>query len=430
MYKFILIILISIIPLAAQPVDSLINLAINNNPLLKSYKAKVLAIQNRAEAVNQLPPPSLSIEFNQIPFNSLNIWNESESNSISLSQMFMLGGKLGAMKDVELKNINIETANSKIAAINIIAGIKMNYYNLWITERKIEIQERIITTLEQLINNLNVQLSINKINQADILALTGEIFTNKTQVANLINEKQKYINSLNRFLGFALDTISTSIDISTQANIDEKYLLDYLSSNNPILVKMDAMSEMNKAMINANNRDKIPDLMVQGMLMRMPLGMPLYAGSDLSMTSMDGNKTEYMYSIMASVTLPFAPWSANKYKFKEEELLATIKGIQYEKEDMRNEMLNNLKNSIIKFKNSKNLLQLYSDNVIPVYENTLNLQILTYQTSRSNLTAVIDAVRMLLMQHMNYYMAQADIQMSLAEIEMMAGSSIINLNLD
>jgi len=227
-----------------------------------------------------------------------------------------------------------------------------------------------------------------------------------------------------------LDTISTSIDISTQANIDEKYLLDYLSSNNPILVKMDAMSEMNKAMINANNRDKIPDLMVQGMLMRMPLGMPLYAGSDLSMTSMDGNKTEYMYSIMASVTLPFAPWSANKYKFKEEELLATIKGIQYEKEDMRNEMLNNLKNSIIKFKNSKNLLQLYSDNVIPVYENTLNLQILTYQTSRSNLTAVIDAVRMLLMQHMNYYMAQADIQMSLAEIEMMAGSSIINLNLD
>lgn len=430
MYKFILIILISIIPLAAQPVDSLINLAINNNPLLKSYKAKVLAIQNRAEAVNQLPPPSLSIEFNQIPFNSLNIWNESESNSISLSQMFMLGGKLGAMKDVELKNINIETANSKIAAINIIAGIKMNYYNLWITERKIEIQERIITTLEQLINNLNVQLSINKINQADILALTGEIFTNKTQVANLINEKQKYINSLNRFLGFALDTISTSTDISTQANIDEKYLLDYLSSNNPILVKMDAMSEMNKAMINANNRDKIPDLMVQGMLMRMPLGMPLYAGSDLSMTSMDGNKTEYMYSIMASVTLPFAPWSANKYKFKEEELLATIKGIQYEKEDMRNEMLNNLKNSIIKFKNSKNLLQLYSDNVIPVYENTLNLQILTYQTSRSNLTAVIDAVRMLLMQHMNYYMAQADIQMSLAEIEMMAGSSIINLNLD
>ena len=39
--------------------------------------------------------------------------------------------------------------------------------------------------------------------------------------------------------------------------------------SNPSLKKMGSMIEMNKAMIDANSRELIPDLMVQGMLMRM-----------------------------------------------------------------------------------------------------------------------------------------------------------------
>ena len=40
------------------------------------------------------------------------------------------------------------------------------------------------------------------------------------------------------------------------------------------------------------------------------------------------------------------------------------------------------------------------------------------------MTAVIDSYRMLLMQKMNYFMSKADIQMSLAEVEMMVGTNL------
>jgi len=93
---------------------------------------------------------------------------------------------------------------------------------------------------------------------------------------------------------------------------------------------MGNMIEMNKAMIDANNRELIPDLMVQGMFMRMPQGMILTSKSDLSMLN---PKTETMYSLMFSINLPFAPWSINKYKAKEQELYAGISSIEYEKND-------------------------------------------------------------------------------------------------
>lgn len=430
MYKYFLIIILFTTSLYSQSVDSLINLALKNNPLLKAYKSRVIANKSNAESISQLPPPTLGIEFNQIPFNSANIWNDAESNALSLSQMFMLGGKFSAMRDVELKSISIENSNLNNAAINIIAEIKMNYYNLWLTERKIEIQNKTILLLEQLIKSLTIEFSTNRVNQADILSLTAEVYSNNTQVSNLKNDRQKYINLINRYIGISLDSIITSSEINTNISINEKELESILINENPTLQKMNAMVEMNRAMIISNSRDKIPDLMLQGMVMRMPLGMPLTTRSDLSMLSMTEAKTEYMYSIMASITLPFAPWSSNKYKYKEEELTAAIKGIEYEKEDMKNEMLSRLRNSIIKLNNAKNLLELYGKNVIPVYEKALDAQIIFYQTNRTNLNSVVDALRMLLMEQMNYYMALADIQMSAAEIEMIAGRSNFNINYD
>ncbi|MCK7527848.1 MAG: hypothetical protein MZV64_64675 [Ignavibacteriales bacterium] len=65
---------------------------------------------------------------------------------------------------------------------------------------------------------------------------------------------------------FIQSRISLRIPLaSTQSKLEE--VLDF---SNPTLKKMSGMIEMNKAMIDANNRELIPDLMVQGMFMRMP----------------------------------------------------------------------------------------------------------------------------------------------------------------
>ncbi|MBI5476207.1 MAG: TolC family protein [Ignavibacteriales bacterium] len=424
--KFMIIfMLLSLAEVNAQSVDSLVAEAIKNNPQLKSLQYKITASEKRSESINNLPAPNLSVELSQVPTNQLDILNQSISNNFALSQMFPLGGKLNAMAEVERKNTLVEGNNYEIYKINLTAQVKTSYYSLWLIDRKIEVQKKNISLINEVIKSIESSYYTNKINQADFLTLQSEIASNETQLLILEKQKEAEIYKINKLLGRNLDSkevyavtdFSADILSSSQSKLEE--LLGY---SNPTLKKMKSMIEMNKAMIDANNRELIPDLMVQGMLMRMPQGMILTSKSDLSMLD---PKTETMYSLMFSINLPFAPWSINKYKAKEQELYAGISSIEYEKNDMQREMTSQLKAALVKYNTAVDLTKLYNDKVIPLYSKAAESQVSAYQNNRTGVTTVIDSYRMLLMQQMNFYMSQADTQMSLAEIELMVGKRMV-----
>jgi outer membrane protein TolC len=407
----------------SQPVDSLVAEAMKNNPQLKSLQFKITASEKRAESINTLPAPNFSLEFSQVPTNSLDVLNQSISNNFALSQMFPLGGKLNAMAEVERKNTLVEGNNYDIYKINLTAQIKMSYYTIWLFDRKIEVQKKSIVLINDLIKSTESSYYTNKINQADVFTLQSEIASYETQLLILEKQKEAEIFNLNKLLGRNLDSkeVHAIADFPSEILSSSQLKLEELLGNtNPSLKKMSGMIEMNKAMIDANNRELIPDLMVQGMIMRMPQGMILTSKSDLSMLD---PKTETMYSLMFSINIPFAPWSINKYKAKEQELYAGINSIEYEKSNMQREMTSQLKSALVRYNTAVDLIKLYKEKVIPLYSKAAESQVSAYQNNRTGITTVIDSYRMLLMQQMNYFMSEADTQMSLAEIEMMVGTT-------
>ncbi|MFA6572235.1 MAG: TolC family protein [Bacteroidota bacterium] len=427
-YKFILSMLVffaSFSNLQAQSIDSLVIEASINNPLIKSLDYKIKSSEYRAKSVNALPPPTVGFELSQIPFNTINWLNEPLSQNLTFSQMFMLGGKIEAMADAEKANINISRDNLQIYKISLIASIKMSYYNLWLADKKIEIQQEGISLLNELLNSVEKLYEINKISLADIFTIKSEIAFNETQLLILKNQKEAEIYKMNKLLGRDLNSKEINVlkDIAIKPfDFKQEELESLLANNNPSLKRMNSMIEMNRLDIIANSKGTIPDLMLQGMLMRMPKGMVLTAGQAQSMTVMPG--ADYGYGLMASITLPFAPWSKNKFEAKEQELSVNIQSIESEKNDMQREMNSQLKTAYIKMTTSRDLMKLYSENVIPLYEKARSAQISSYQNNQTNINTVIDANRMILMQSMNYFMAQADYQMAITEIEMMVGQSL------
>jgi outer membrane protein, heavy metal efflux system len=415
--------------ISAQSVDSLVNEAITNNPKLKSLQYRIEASEYKSESVDYLPPPNLSVEFSQVPVSEIDIFNQSISNNFGLSQMFPLGGKLSAMAEVENKNTLVEGNNFDAYKINLTAQVKMSYFNLWLIDRKIEIQEENISLLSDFAKAIEASFYTNRISQADVLTVQSEIASNETQILILEKQREAIVYYLNKLLGRDLNSkeVFALKDFEIDSlQLSQLQLEELLSDSNPTLNKMNNMIEMNKAMITANNKEIIPDLMVQGMLMRMPRGMILTSASDLTMLD---PKTEWMYSLMFSINLPFAPWSIGKFNNKEEELAAGISGIEQEKNDMQREMTSQLKEALVKYNTAKELTDLYNKKVIPLYNQSTESQTTAYQNGQTNITAVIDSYRMLLMQKMNYYMSKADIQMSLAEVEMMVGANLKNLKL-
>lgn len=431
-YSFVVLIIVVLLLSGntfAQSVESLVNEAIANNPQLKSLQFRIKASEYNSKSINYLPPPNLSVEFSQIPINEYNIINQAISNNIALSQIFPLGGKLSAMSEVEKKNTLIQSDDFNSYKISLIAQVKMSYFSLWLIDRKIDIQKDNVSLLKDFAKSIEVSFYTNRVSQADLLSIQSEIASNDAQL--LIAEKQREaaIYKLNKLLG--RDLISKEVYASEDFAFDSLLLTQtqlegILTDSNPSLLKMNNMIDMNKAMVTANNKELIPDLMVQGMLMRMPKGMVLTASSDLSMLE---PKTEIMYSIMFSINLPFVPWSIGRYEKKEEELAAGINSIEQEKNDMQREMIVQLKNALIKYKTSIELTDLYKNKVIPLYTSSVESQSIAYQNGKTNINAVLDSYRMLLMQNMNYYMSKADVQMSIAEIEMMIGSNLKNISL-
>ncbi|MBN8547504.1 MAG: TolC family protein [Ignavibacteria bacterium] len=408
----------------AQSLDSLIEEAITNNPQLKAMQFKIKASEFKAESINNYPAPNASLEFSQVPILNPVFPTQALSINLGVSQMFPLGDKLGAMTEVERRNTRIEGDSFAEYKVNLIGKIKMSYYTLWLIDRKIEVQMKSIQLLSDLMKSMEITLSINRINQVDLLTIQSEIATNETQL--LILEKQKDAENyrLNGLLGRNLDesVIFIPEEMSDiKLTMSQTKLENMLSEINPTLKKMDNMINMNRAMIDANERELIPDLMLQGMFMVMPKGMILTSQSDLGMLD---SKVEFMYSLMVSINLPFAPWSVNKYKAKSQELAAGISSIIYEKTNMQREMGVKLRELTVKFSTASELLKLYDKKIIPLTRQTTESQISAYQNNKSNITAVIDSYRMMLMVQMNYYMALADTQMSLAEIEMMVGGKI------
>src|ERR1035437_5145532 len=314
--------------LYAQSVDSLVNEALIHNKQLKGLEQKVRSAGYKSESVGYLPPPTLGIEFQQVPFKDPNPFNQAISQNLSFSQMFMVGGKLSSMSEAEKQNVPIAQSEYDIIKQKLIAEVKEEYYKIWMNEHHAGLREDNINILRDLLGSAENSYKVNRASYSEVLLLRAELASYETDLNVLNNQEKSEVYKMNNLLG--RDISDTNIEVKHEWKIDSltqsrKELEDILLNNNPSIKKMGSMIRMNELEVYANNKELIPDIMVQGMVMRMPRGMILTTKSDPMM--MDGlGQTEYMYSLMASVTMPFMPWSSGRISSKEEQLQADISG--------------------------------------------------------------------------------------------------------
>jgi outer membrane protein TolC len=192
-------------------------------------------------------------------------------------------------------------------------------------------------------------------------------------------------------------------------------------NNNPSIKKMGSMIKMSELEVHANNKEYVPDLMLQGMVMRMPRGMIVTTKTDPMMINGLG-ETEYMYSIMASVTLPFMPWSSGKISSKEEELKADISGLSLERTNMQREMTAQLSASLKKLESKREEVMLYENDVIPLYKKAFEAQLVEYRNNQLSINTLLETMRSILLKEEAQAEVKMEYEMTLADIYMMAGA--------
>ncbi len=393
--------------------DELIKETLQNNPQLKAARSTTDAARTKINQSSAWDAPQVGIEFFQLPVQSFPnpIKNNMETDYF-VQQMFPFPGKINAMTSAASNNANMVEQQYFALEKQIIKQLKNYYYELYLVQKKIEINLENQDLLRQFLEITRKQYELGMGKQPDILRAQTELSVLINEGVNLEKEKtdiQTMINTiLSRPANDQLGYVPEPVDTLPHWNFDQLFQLAV--ENRPELKSMNYNIDMYKSELDASKLEYYPDLMARLMY------------KDMTGTTKD------FWSFVVGVNVPLAFWSSSKYTGKVEENELNIKTSEEQYNLMKNMVASDVQNSLVNIETNRNLTELYKNSVIPQAEQTLQSTVAAYQTGKTEFLMLIDAYRMLLMSELDYYMSKMNFLQSQAQLEQAVGLTLEQVN--
>ena len=390
-------------------IDSLVAEALQNNPELKAARNITSAAKTKIDQVSTWESPQVGVELFQTPVQSFpNPFKNGMETDYFIQQMFPFPGKISAMTSSMENNAAMVEQQYFALEKRIIKQLKDYYYELYLVQKKIEINKENQDLMRQFTEITRKQYEVGMGKQPDVIRSQTELSTLINEGINLEKEKtdiQTMINTiLSRPANAELGLVPDPADSLPSWQFDDVYNLAL--GNRPELKGMGYNIDMYKSELDATKLEYYPDIM----------GRVMY--KDMANTSDD------FWALMVGVNIPLAPWSGGKYTGKVEENELNVKTAEEQYNLMRNMVASDVQNSLVKIETNRNLVDLYQNTVIPQAEQTLQSTISAYQTGKTEFLMLIDAYRMLLMSQLDFYMSKMNFLQSQAQLEQAVGLSI------
>ena len=408
---FIILAFFDILKAQAQNtyLDTLITEALQNNPQLKAAQNQFLSSQKKIEQVTAWDAPQVGIEFFQLPIQSFpNPFKNNMETDYFIQQMIPFPGKLKAMGLSATYNSNMYEEQFNALKNKIIRELKSAYYELYLVQRKIEINKENQELLKQFIEIAKKQYEVGMGKQVDIIRAQTELSSLINDEVNLYKEKRDVETMLNTILNRPpyqpFKEIDSIYEVIPEFNYQQ--LLPIALSYRPELKGMKFNIEMYKSELKASELEFYPDFMVR-----------------LMYKNMTDTKNDF-WSAMVGVNVPIAFWSKDKYSGKVEENQLNIKTAEEQFNSMKNMISYEVQNAIVKLETNRNLYNLNKNTVIPQAEQTLQSTLAAYKTGKTEFLMLIDAYRMLFMAKLDFYMSEMNLMLAKAQLEQAVGLSI------
>ncbi len=394
--------------------NQLLFAAVNNNPQLAAMQTKIDASDYLAEEKTYLPDPMVEFELDDI----MSDFKKVGMINFYVSQMFPFPGKLALEKKSVLNSKAMMQSERLSMALDIMSMIKMNYYDLYLVNMKIQINRDNQLIMKTFITAAEAQYMVGK-------GMQQEVFKSQVESSRLKNEE--YILTMQR------RNIYSELTKLTKINIDENTKINFSDVDTEYLLNRDNFD------INDNKTNKLinyalihrPDLKTKSNKIIMNQ-------TDLEMSKLnrmpDFNiKLGYKilpfeetnaFAFMVGINIPFAPWSSGKYDYsiKKNEVIikSTTEEYSTKKTDIRNE-ITTIVNNMNSLKESMNF---YYGVQIPQTENTMKSSQYSYETNMGSFLDLLDAYRMYQEARLMYYESVNMYLKMIAELEKATGINL------
>ncbi len=385
--------------------EDAVEIAINNNPMIKSKRHNLDASTGRIRQANLLPNPVVEFFTEEMPTEDIGL--SQSQNTVSLSQKLEIGGKRKLRTEVAKKEKGILELDLQITIMDIIAKVKKVFFDVLTAQDKLKLARETVEIAKSLRNISDEKFKAGDVAKIEVLKSEVELSNAKMKAIEAERNKLNSIKKLQTVLGMpdtSLNNLSP-ISVADTPSLKLEKLEDLLLKNYPALQVQKKIVNLSLLKITEAKRNAIPDI-------NASIGY-----KRLSATDDD--------TIQAGINLPLPLFNRNQGKIAEANALS-----DKAKDDaivIRNELLLQLNNAFSLYSSTHEQVRYFVDTIIPQAEESLKISKQGYKHGEFDYLEVLDAQRTLANTRISYLKILNELFSSITEIEKLVGVKISDI---
>jgi len=392
--------------------DSLISVALNNNPGLKAAEEIAESMDYRVTPSGILPDPMFSVGLSG-PLADSWVGEPMAMPNITLgiSQKIPFPGRLGAMKNAARYTALGFHEKADNQRLYLVANIRSYYYELAYWQSALQTVEENIRYIDELEVVVRERYKVGKGLQTDVLnaqKTRTQLEDHKLMVEQMLETTESMLVQLTG--GTNHTKIQASLPESPNlSNQDISLLIPQMAENNPGLKRAEFQVLSQIQLARKAKLDFLPDI---------SLGAVYGIRHENEMFPVFSTD---MFTFKVGLNLPI--WAGWKQKNRLSSARASLKAAQYEYEDTGNRLRFQLSKSVLAYDRNRSRYSLYSESLVPQTEGVLNSARASYQVGKLEFLDVITAQMDLFNAQLEQQRSLADALKALAEIEMLTAAT-------
>jgi outer membrane protein TolC len=323
-------------------------------------------------------------------------------------QDIMFPGRLIALGTAENRRASMLEQAARSKAQRLVRNLKSAYYELYETDRKLDINRQNLELMRQLQEIARKQYELGMGNQSDVLRAQTEYTSLQSTGLILAQARQSLVADIDALLNRPPDA---PVEVTPEmAGAKKGWTLAQLQplaeKHQPELQAGFWGVEMARAQRGAAFWGFFPDLMAKGTYKDMR------------------GVGENFWSLMVGVTLPIAPWSAPKTISQYQQTEAGVEQAEAELRQTQNQVFAQLRQSLARVNTNQALAELTEQTLVVQAGQTLQSTLAAYQNGKRDFMTLMDAYRVLGMARENQAMAVKNLMTSRADLELAVGLSL------
>jgi len=241
--------------------EDLERMGLANNPTLRQADAEVRATQARQRQAGLYPNPTVGYQGEQIRGGSF----RGGEQGAFVQQDIVLGGKLGAAKNVvaqELKQAEAEREEQKLRTLN---GIRIAYYQALAAQATVALRAQLLKLTQDALQTSRQLLNVGQADQPDVLQAAVEADQADLVLTAAQENQQRVWKSLAAVVGkpdLTFSYLSGNLEDVPEINPDE--WLQKLLTESPAIKIAQLEVARAQAQLARAQKQPIPDLLLRG----------------------------------------------------------------------------------------------------------------------------------------------------------------------